>query len=129
MKWFMGLSLATKLLTTFVTLALITAGVGVYGLQNIGRVGELAGNMYQNNLVAIDSLSSSYSRFLVYTRSVTRLPSQTPEEVKETRARMAEHWANSEKAFGVYANTELDAEEKALIERMKQADVTGGKVC
>lgn len=124
MKWFMGLSLAAKLLTTFITLALITAGVGAYGLQNIVRVGHLMSDMYNNNLVAIDNLSTSYSRFLVYTRAVTRLPSQEPDDIKETQTRMVTHWANSEKSFDLYTQSDLDAEEKTLVEKMKKAKAT-----
>ena len=74
MKWFMKLTLAKKLLATFISLALLTAGLGGYGLMNIVKVGGLMTDMYRNNLVAIDHLSNSYAAYLVYTRAVTRAP-------------------------------------------------------
>ncbi len=121
MKWFNKLNLAAKLLTTFISLALITAAVGIYGLQNIVRVGQLMGDMYSNNLVAIDNLSNSYSRFLVYTRAVTRLPSQAPEDIKTTQERMAGHWAKSMETFTHYTHTALSPDEQELVNKLKDA--------
>lgn len=121
MKWFNKLNLAAKLLTTFISLAIITAAVGVYGLQNIIRVGNLMGDMYSNNLVAIDSLSNSYSRFLVYTRAVTRLPSQLPEDIKATQERMKTHWESSLETFNRYTQTALNPEERELVGKITDA--------
>lgn len=121
MKWFNKLNLAAKLLATFISLALITAAVGIYGLQNIVRVGHLMGDMYSNNLVAIDNLSNSYSRFLVYTRAVTRLPSQLPEDIKTTQERMQTHWTNSQDSFNRYSQTDLSPEEKEQVAKIKDA--------
>ena len=118
MKWYMKLSLAKKLLTTFVTLAVITAGVGIYGLANIVKVGDLMSAMYVNNLGAMENLSNSYSRFLVYTRAVTRMPSQNPEDIKATQERMVNHWANAQASFDKYRDTKLSAQEVAILEKM-----------
>lgn len=118
MKWFMKLSLAKKLLMTFITLALMTAGVGIYGLNNIIKVGNLMGDMYRNNLVAVDNLSNSYGRFLVYTRAVTRMPAQKAEDIKATQGRMVGHWANSKAAFDKYLATDLSPTEIELVKKL-----------
>ena len=115
MNWFLKLSLAKKLLSTFVTLALITAAVGFYGLSNIVKVGDLMGSMYRNNLVAVDLLSESYSSFLTYTRSVTRLPTQSGEELTATRERMQGHWQKSQAALDIYKKTDLSDTEKKFL--------------
>lgn len=119
MKWFMKLRLAQKLLTTFVTLALITAGVGFYGLQNIVHVGGLMRAMYTDNLVAVDNLSNSYGRFLVYTRAVTRMPTQEPDDIRATQERMVNHWANSEAAMEKFRQSPISAEEQALLDKLE----------
>ncbi|MFZ5602607.1 MAG: methyl-accepting chemotaxis protein [Pseudomonadota bacterium] len=118
MKWFLKLSLAKKLLTTFVTLALITAGVGAYGLVNIINVGGLMKAMYVNNLVAIDNLSEAYSRYLVYTRAVTRAPTQNAEKLAATEERMKGHWAKSTAALDEYRNTVLSENEQQLLAKL-----------
>jgi len=118
MKWFMKLTLAKKLLSTFISLALITAALGAYGLHNIISVGGLIEDMYRNNLVAVDKLANSYGRFLVYTRAVTRMPAQKAEDIKATQERMVGHWDKSMAAFDEYRTTKLSAEEEALIEKL-----------
>lgn len=118
MNWFMKLTLAKKLLLTFITLACITAGVGAFGLNNIIRVGNLLEDIYRTNLIAIDDLSESYSRFLVHTRAVTRMPAQKPEDVKATQERMRGHWDKSTVAFDRYLQTRLSETEKKIISKM-----------
>jgi methyl-accepting chemotaxis protein len=119
MKWFMKLTLAKKLLTTFVTLALITAGVGTYGLVNIVYVGSLMNGVYENNVLAIESLSEAYSRYLVHSRALTRAPTQTGNDLEATYERMKGHWGNMQKAMDSYRSTKLSDHE---IEVLKSAD-------
>ena len=118
MKWFLQLSLAKKLLTTFVTLAAITAGVGLYGLHNILRVGGLMNAMYENNLVAVDHLSEAYSRYLVYTRAVTRAPTQNAKDLAATEERMKGHWEKSTAALNSYRTLLLSETEKQLLQKL-----------
>jgi methyl-accepting chemotaxis protein len=115
MKWFMKLTLAKKLLTTFVTLALLTAGVGGYGLINIIYVGSLMNAVYENNVKAIDNLSEAYSRYLVHTRATARLPTQTGDEITATEERMKTHWTNMQNALGEYRKTKLSEFEVATL--------------
>jgi len=115
MKWFMKLTLAKKLLATFVTLALLTAGVGGYGLINIIYVGSLMNAVYENNVKAIDNLSEAYSRYLVHTRATARLPTQTGDEITATEERMKTHWTNMQNALGEYRKTKLSEFEVATL--------------
>jgi len=115
MKWFMKLTLAKKLLTTFITLAMLTAGVGTYGLINIIYVGSLMNAVYENNVKAIDNLSEAYSRYLVHTRATARLPTQSGDEIKATEDRMKTHWTNMQNALGEYRQTKLSSVEDGLL--------------
>jgi methyl-accepting chemotaxis protein len=121
MQWFMKLTLAKKLLGTFITLAAITAGVGLYGLNNIIHVGNLMSAMYSNNLVAVDNLSESSMRYLLYTRAVTRAPMQNAEDLAATQQRMAGHWEKSQAAFKRYSETKLSPAEQELIGKIETA--------
>ena len=113
MLWFSRLTLAKKLLATFVSLALITAALGAYGLFNIVSVGGLMDAMYQNNVRAIDHLANAYSRYLVYSRGVTRAPTQSGDALKATRERIkTEHWAKMENAFAAYTDTRLSEKKR-----------------
>jgi len=124
MKWFMKLTLAKKLLTTFVTLAMLTAGVGAYGLFNIIYVGSLMNNVYENNVKAIDYLSEAYSRYLVHTRSTARLPTQSGDEVTATEARMKTHWSDMQNAMAQYRKTKLSSVEENLLKDFDMSVVT-----
>jgi len=124
MKWFMKLTLAKKLLTTFVTLAMLTAGVGAYGLFNIIYVGSLMNNVYENNVKAIDNLSEAYSRYLVHTRSTARLPTQSGSEIAATEDRMKTHWSDMQNAMAQYRKTKLSSVEDNLLKDFDKQVVT-----
>mgnify|MGYP001328502829 CR=1 FL=1 len=121
MNWFARLSLAQKLLTTFILLALITTGVGSYGLTNLLHVGGLMDHMYRDNVRAMDDLANAYSRYLVYSRAATRAPMQTIEAARATRGRIkTTHMVQMEAGFTAYAATQLSDKEAELYRRLRQ---------
>lgn len=54
MKWFYNLNVATKLVSAFIAVALITAAVGIIGIRNMGTINKLADNMYQRELMGLN---------------------------------------------------------------------------
>jgi methyl-accepting chemotaxis protein len=84
MNWFMKLSLAKKLLSAFFTLALIAAGMGLYGLQNIVSVGNSVHYLYQNNLLATAKAQDAFSEFLTYSRVSIRMLTQESDAREKT---------------------------------------------
>ena len=53
MKWFSNLKVATKLVSAFVAVALITAVVGIIGIRNMGTINEMADVMYERELLGL----------------------------------------------------------------------------
>lgn len=81
MKWFYNLKTSVKLISSFLTVALILSFVGLYGLSNLGSINNSLDDMYVNNLVPVSSLQSSQNSFSVMRVIVRDLYiKKTPEE-------------------------------------------------
>lgn len=59
MKWFLNLKTSVKLISGFVTVALILAAVGVYALTNLSMLNGNVKEIYNNNLVSVRDLSAA----------------------------------------------------------------------
>ncbi len=120
MNWFMKLSLAKKLLSAFFTLALIAAGMGLYGLSNIISIGQSLNGLYQNNLVATAKAQNAYSQYLIYTRTALRLLTQEGAEREETVKRAIAYRQVSQDAFDEYRKTVMSDAEIKIAEKIQQ---------
>lgn len=119
MNWFMKLSLAKKLLSAFFTLAVIAAGMGLYGLKNIVSVGGSMHNMYENNLLATVKAQLAYSEFLSYSRVSIRFLTQEGEEREKIVKLAIAARERSQKAFDEYRQTVMSAEEVAIADKIQ----------
>ncbi len=59
MKWFKNLNIATKLLSGFMLVAVITGLVGLVGISNMSRINSMANIMYEKELQGIRYLKES----------------------------------------------------------------------
>ena len=78
MQWFKNLSVRTKLLSSFVFVAMIAGLVGYIGITNIGTITKEAVIMYERNTVPIGDLaaiSTEYERTRVNLRDIIALDS------------------------------------------------------
>ncbi|MEG4313810.1 methyl-accepting chemotaxis protein [Pseudomonas sp. FIP_A4] len=116
----MKLSLAKKLLSAFFTLALIAAGMGLYGLSNIISIGQSLNGLYQNNLVATAKAQNAYSQYLIYTRTALRLLTQEGAEREETVKRAIAYRQVSQDAFDEYRKTVMSDAEIKIAEKIQQ---------
>ncbi|MDQ8024164.1 MAG: MCP four helix bundle domain-containing protein, partial [Moraxellaceae bacterium] len=115
MNWFLRMKLAHKLLLTFLSCAVLTAVVGIYALTRISMLGQIADDIYTNNLKSIQSLGEATYRMGAHNRAFARLPSmRDPQEIEDTAKRAANHWTAFEKALDEYRKTELTESEAAL---------------
>ena len=76
MQWFNNLSVRTKLLSSFVFVAMIAGVVGYTGVTSIGTITEKAVTMYERNTVPIGDLaeiSTEYQRTRVNLRDIIAL--------------------------------------------------------
>lgn len=63
MKWFLNLRTATKLLSSFVLMALIVCFVGVYGLMKLGQMNATVDKMYNSDLIPVEDLQQAQGAF------------------------------------------------------------------
>ncbi|QJD88204.1 methyl-accepting chemotaxis protein [Cohnella herbarum] len=63
MKWFYDLKTGVKLISSFLIIAVIMAFVGIFGLNNLGKLNSSLDDMYDNQLVAINSLQQAQVGF------------------------------------------------------------------
>jgi methyl-accepting chemotaxis protein len=58
MNLFLNLKTSAKLISAFVIIAMLLAFVGFFGINTTNSVSQRMSNMYHNNLLVLDDLSS-----------------------------------------------------------------------
>ncbi|RKP48794.1 methyl-accepting chemotaxis protein [Cohnella endophytica] len=81
MKWFYNLQTSTKLISSFMLIAVIMTFVGVYGMNNLGKMNGSLNDMYDNQLVAIQSLQQAQIGFNDMRVSLRKLYMSEDEQV------------------------------------------------
>lgn len=64
MKWYQNLKISAKLLSAFILISVVTAAVGIFGIQNSNRLAGSIGHMYANNTLPILYLGQADIGFL-----------------------------------------------------------------
>ncbi|MDF2721832.1 MAG: methyl-accepting chemotaxis protein [Paenibacillus sp.] len=59
MKWFLNLKTSAKLISSFVTIAILLAAVGLYTFSNMSMLNGNVKEVYNNNLMSIKELSNA----------------------------------------------------------------------
>jgi methyl-accepting chemotaxis protein len=73
MRWYRNRKIGTKIISVIAIMALLLAGVGVFGLLNLGDLNESQQKMYADNLLPITEAQeamSSYTHLRVYIRDL-----------------------------------------------------------
>jgi len=74
MRWFLNLKTSVKLISAFVTVAILLAAVGLYALSNMSMLNGNVREVYNNNLVSVRDLSAaqiSYQQMRVAIREMS----------------------------------------------------------
>ena len=71
MQWFHDMKVATKLVLAFVVMAIITGVVGYMGIDKMGRINDLANDMYAKELLGISHIKEA-NISLVYIDRATK---------------------------------------------------------
>lgn len=58
MKWFYNLKISTKLIISFIIVALIAGGVGAVGIININKINNLDNDLYESDTVTMPDLTN-----------------------------------------------------------------------
>ncbi|MGE5682398.1 MAG: MCP four helix bundle domain-containing protein, partial [Bacillota bacterium] len=70
MKWFYNLKISAKLLSAFITLALITAVVGFVGLSNMNTINTMLNDLYTRHMVGLSNNKEANINLIYYDRAV-----------------------------------------------------------
>jgi len=112
MKWFYNMKIATKLIISFVIVAIISGVVGVVGIINIKSIDADDTYLYENVTVPIENMttiSTAFERVRIGTRDI--VIANTPEEIDAQEQAIASRRA------------EVDAASKEFESRIKSDEM------
>ncbi|MFD0680860.1 MULTISPECIES: methyl-accepting chemotaxis protein [unclassified Paenibacillus] len=113
MKWFMNLKTSVKLISAFVTVAIIVAVVGMYAISNLSMMNNNIQEMYNNNLTSIQRLSSglnSYQNGRVAARDISLAATMSDRDKFQTDIQT--YMKEIQEQIEVYRSTKLTQPEK-----------------
>lgn len=117
MKWFYNLKTSVKLISAFVFIAIILAFVGLFGLNNMGKLNDEITTTYYDRLIPIHDLSASqilYQRIRVNIRDMNFV-ANTPEAKHNYEQRIKELKTQIDANIDKYSETGLDPQAQALL--------------
>ncbi|TGU71464.1 methyl-accepting chemotaxis protein [Geomonas terrae] len=122
MKWFYDLKLGTKLMTGFITIAVIAGLVGYFGIREIHGIEAADAKLYERITIPIAQLqdvSTSFQRIRVNLRDL--LTAKTPLEEQAKIERIKTLRGELDKAAVDFEKTILTDEGRKLFQEFKQA--------
>jgi len=69
MKWFLNLKIGTKLITSFLVVAAITAIVGFQGLTNMGKINDMLNALYEKETIGISFIKEANVSLIYFGRA------------------------------------------------------------
>src|SRR5690554_5932832 len=72
-KWFLNFKMSVKLISAFVIIALILAGVGYFSFINMGKLSDSLDQMYNERLKPIQHVSNALNAFQIMKGSILQL--------------------------------------------------------
>lgn len=121
MKWFANMRLGTKLITTFLVVALVALAIGLAAVINIDKVNGMMSSMYTDRLVPIRDLNKLQVELIQHNRR--SYVAVVLDDMNFTNTLQAESAATVRKVdeiFTAYRQTLLVDAEKRLIEQYDQ---------
>lgn len=85
MKWFFDLKIGTKLISSFVLVAAITALVGFVGLNNMSTINGLLGNLYTNHMLGLSNNKEANLNLIYYDRGLRNYVLAKTQEDRDKR--------------------------------------------
>lgn len=113
MKGFTNLQTSVKLISTFLLIAVILAGVGVYSIQNLNTMNDHLEEMYGNNLLSVQNLSAAqidYEKMKVRLRDIALAENKGDKDA--LAAQIPAIRKDLEEKMNAYRGTPLTQQEK-----------------
>lgn len=117
MKWFNNLRISVKLISAFVIISVLMAGVGVYGLVNLNSLNTTLKQMYQDQLIPVrEALQANvgYNQLRIYVRDLYM--AKTDQENVDALKRLQESRSFVEDRVKSYRSTNLTDAGRQIIE-------------
>jgi len=121
MKMRLRLGLGAKLLTAFITCALVTLALGVWCLIEMKNIGDRGESIYENNLLAIANLSKADLNVALHARALIRALALQKNKEAQTQSleEVDQFWEQSEKNYAQYMKTEPNPDEQVLRDKIE----------
>ncbi|MHA7965893.1 methyl-accepting chemotaxis protein [Paenibacillus sp. CAU 1782] len=122
MKWFMNLRISVKLISAFIIISILMAGVGVYGLANLNSLNVTLKKMYQDQLIPVrEALEANvkYSQLRIYIRDLYM--AKTPQQNADAFKKIEDTKRTLLNSVDSYRSTNLTDAGKAIIEPFDNA--------
>ncbi len=122
MKWFMNLRISVKLISAFIIISILMAGVGVYGLSNLNNLNVTLKKMYQDQLIPVREAyqaNVSYNQLRTYARDMYM--AKTPQQNADAEKRLEETKREVINRIDSYKATNITEAGRAIIEPFDNA--------
>ena len=124
MKWFSNMRISTKLITSFIIVALIAGIVGVIGITNIQQINQNDKVLYENMTVPISEVSKM-SPLLLQARAYTRdlILYDDPAEIQELYEQIKGYLNEMDVIANKFKQTIFSSEVEVLFQKYSDAMV------
>ncbi|WKY45818.1 methyl-accepting chemotaxis protein [Eubacteriaceae bacterium ES2] len=119
MKWFYNFKIGTKLIISFLIVAIIAGGIGVLGVININRLNSNDQYMYNQMTVPLGEMVTiveSYQRMRGNVKDI--ILASTPDEIADYESKIDERNKEFNEALTSFQTTLFSDEGRALVEEM-----------
>lgn len=122
MKWFMNWKTSAKLISAFVLVSLVVGTVGLYSIRNLGLMNENSEQLYNNNLISIQTLSMAQIDFLNIRVAIRDMATSTEKADKDRIAKEIEAFQQIvTEQIDTYRPLAFTAEEKTVLKELDTA--------
>ncbi len=122
MKWVYNMKIGTKLMVSFIILALITGVVGILGIINLQSLNDSDTELYENMTVPIaevGQISTSYQRMRVIVRDM--IIENSPELIQSNADKVIIRNGEIDEAAAAFQETIVDPEMQAVFDEFVDA--------
>ena len=120
MKWFLDVKLSTKLLSSFMLVAMIAAVIGYVGLSNSDQIAAGSADIYANSLVSVRELGAARAAFLdARIRSRTSLSVSSRVERQQEYEAFKADFGKLDDHLNKYVATRMNDDEKQTMSELK----------
>jgi len=106
MNWFTNLKTSVKLISSFLTIAVLLAGVGIYGIVNLHKMNDSLDFMYDSNLVSVVNLVEAKASINEIRKVIRDLYiDETAEQVAERQQQLESYIQTFERKMDEFSKT------------------------